>query len=653
MSDSSESCDTSTAKPGDFLKLVFLSALEKTVSGGSAYLAPVVEINEDQAHFLVDMTSLAQDVAEFLKVGAFLVLFRTRRPSIKPADMSEVLPQAIVCRIDGYASTTAGNGQDCPVMLRLAVLGMFSTTFESSGVHFSRDVGQIYGASSYFAYLPSPELLDFIVNGTLGKGFKIQFGLLRQAESVSVSTGVQSPMLINMPDIRGKRTAMFGKTRLGKSNAVKLLMQGMLEMTANTQDVGQLVFDVNGEYANDNPQDGNRSIASTYEQRTDVYFLAHRDMDDKISSARRYIRYNFYERTSECGALMTELLDSGVLSNEALRYFLQLEFPSFTSYVNGNSPGNSPLRLLRRIQLLWTILYLAGFSYSEANLVKVSAGKWKAADLFNPRFSQPLRMAMYQSIVGKPVPRAPSSLKDMAREMEVFARFCLSYQNDPNLVEGGVPMMEKDEEIAMRFIVPEFGVGPRMLASCIPYHSEVATDFLNDIIESLDQGRTVIVDLGSANQMVLQFFSRTLSVAVFRHQEAKFVTNQLNGRFVQLYFEEAHMIFPANKPGQVTDIYSRFAKEGAKFHIGIVYSTQSPSTVNSELLSQTENFFIGHISNKREFALLGEVQNTFTSVGETVLKFRQPGFMQVLTHSHRYVIPVQARVFDTCSVESR
>ena len=241
----------------------------------------------------------------------------------------------------------------------------------------------------------------------------------------------------------------------------------------------------------------------------------------------------------------------------------------------------------------------------------------------------------------------------MAREMEVFARFCLSYQNDPNLVEGGVAMVEKDEEIAMRFIVPEFGVGPRMLASCIPYHSEVATDFLNDIIASLDQGRTVIVDLGSANQVVLQFFSRTLSVAVFRHQEAKFVTNQLNGRFVQLYFEEAHMIFPANKPGHVTDIYSRFAKEGAKFHIGIVYSTQSPSTVNSELLSQTENFFIGHISNKREFALLGEVQNTFTGVGETVLKYRQPGFMQVLTHSHRYVIPVQARGFDACSPLAR
>ena len=635
------------------MKTAFLTALEETVSSTSAYLASVLEIDEEHAVLPLDTGALDPEVAGQLKVGAFVILLRTPHLSVHPASSADVLPQVMVCRIDGYTSSAAAPMGDAPVTLRLYLLGMFAAAQQGLGVHFSRDVGQIHAVLHHHAFMPSPSLLDFIVNGTLGDGFKIQFGQLRQAESVTMSSGLQSAMFIHMPDIRGKRTAMFGKTRLGKSNAVKLLMQGMLEMTASSQDVGQLVFDVNGEYANDNPQDGNRSIASIYEHRTDVYFLAHRDMDDKLSSPRRYIRYNFFERTSECGKLMTELLDSGVLDNETLRYFLQLEFPDFFSYVNNHTPGNTTLRLLRRIQLLWTILYTAGFSYSEDNLVMASGGKWKRSDLFNPRFSQPLRMAMYQSIAGKPVPRVPGSLKEMAREMEIYARFALTYQNDPNLIEGGVPLVEKEEEIAMRFLVPEFGIGPRMLASCIPYHSEDATDFMNDIIRSLDQGRTVIVDLGSANQTVLQFFSRTLSVAVFRHQEAKFVTNQLKNRFVQLYFEEAHMIFPANKPGHVTDIYSRFAKEGAKFHIGIVYSTQSPSTVNSELLSQTENFFIGHISNKREFELLGEVQNAFTSVGETVLKYRQPGYMQVLTHSHRYVVPVQARVFNGSSVEKR
>jgi len=41
----------------------------------------------------------------------------------------------------------------------------------------------------------------------------------------------------------------------------------MLEATKSDNGVGQLIFDINGEYANDNPQDGNRSIRSAYESR--------------------------------------------------------------------------------------------------------------------------------------------------------------------------------------------------------------------------------------------------------------------------------------------------------------------------------------------------------------------------------------------------
>jgi hypothetical protein len=625
------------------MKANFLLGLEEVVFNIKAYLGPVQQLSDQAVVCPVLIDTLEPSVAERLRVGAFLLMVRTVRPANPPFSMAQVMPQAVIGRVHAYTSSEEGPGV---LNLELTLLGLFSANHEATGVQFSRDMGSLTTAQNLHVFYPSDRMLEFMVNGTLGDGFRIHFGSLRQAESEMHNAPINKGMFVHMPDIRGKRTAMFGKTRLGKSNAVKLLMQGMLEMTAKSQDVGQLVFDVNGEYANDNPQDGNRSIASMYGDRTDVYFLAHRSSDGLMNTARKYIRYNFYEKTGECCRLMTELLDEGVMNSEDLRYFLQLEFPDFLPFVKSQTPRNCNMRFLRRIQLLWTILYIAGFSYSEDNLVQLAGEHgWVKNDLTNPRFSQSLRMAMYQAITNKPVPRTPTNFQEMAREIEVYARFALTYKNDPNLVEAGLPMVEKEDEIAMRFIVPDFGVGPRVLASCAPYHSHDASDFMTDIIRSIDDGRTVIVDLGSANQTVLQFFSRTLSQAVFRHQEAKFVTNQLQSRYVQLYFEEAHMIFPANQPGQVTDIYSRFAKEGAKFHIGIVYSTQSPSTVNGELLSQTENFFIGHISNKKEFDLLGEVQHTFRSIGETVLKYRQPGYMHVLTHSHRYVVPVQAKVF--------
>src|ERR1700732_3904387 len=115
--------------------------------------------------------------------------------------------------------------------------------------------------------------------------------------------------------------------------------------------------------------------------------------------------------------------------------------------------------------------------------------------------------------------------------------------------------------------------------------------------------------------------------------------------FIQLYFEEAHNLFPTDDK-DLTGVYARFAKEGAKFHIGMVYSTQSPSTINKELLAQTENFFIAHLSSQDEARALSRVQVAFAGVEQDILRAKTPGYMRMLTMSHRFVIPVQAKRFD-------
>ena len=115
--------------------------------------------------------------------------------------------------------------------------------------------------------------------------------------------------------------------------------------------------------------------------------------------------------------------------------------------------------------------------------------------------------------------------------------------------------------------------------------------------------------------------------------------------YFQLYFEEAHNIFPREK-GSVRDIYSKIAKEGAKFKIGIVYSTQSPSTVSGELLAQTENFFIGHISSRDEVNSLIKIESHFENHSEEISAIKTKGYMRIYTASHRYVVPVQIKLFN-------
>lgn len=177
------------------------------------------------------------------------------------------------------------------------------------------------------------------------------------------------------------------------------------------------------------------------------------------------------------------------------------------------------------------------------------------------------------------------------------------------------------------------------------YHSPKAGDFVAEILELLDAGKTVILDLGNATDEIRRYFSDMLSRAVFGHQEKKFVSNKLGNNFTQLYFEEAHNLFPVDDK-DLTGVYARFAKEGAKFHIGMVYSTQSPSTINKELLAQTENFFVAHLSSQDEARALSRVQVGFAGVEEDILRAKTPGYMRMLTMSHRFVIPTQARKFE-------
>ena len=125
----------------------------------------------------------------------------------------------------------------------------------------------------------------------------------------------------------------------------------------------------------------------------------------------------------------------------------------------------------------------------------------------------------------------------------------------------------------------------------------------------------------------------------------KFTSNTLGQHFVQLYFEEAHNLFKDNDDSEDTRIYRRFAKEGAKYHIGMVYSTQSPMTMNSDLLAQTENFFVAHLSSQDDVNKLAKINIAYESMKEDILQAKTTGYMRMLTSSHRYVVSIQADKF--------
>jgi hypothetical protein len=520
------------------------------------------------------------------------------------------------------------------------VLGMFyADPTDTRYLAFSGDVNNVVSAHRYKVYAPDEALLRLIVNGTVKPEQQFELGALRTMECglVSNNAAPNIPVRISMRDFKGCRTAMFGKTRLGKSNVVKLVAQGMLEATATDNTVGQLIFDINGEYANDNPQDGNRSIRSAYAERCQVYALTKR-----ANTPSKPLRLNFYEQPESCIEILASMLQLDNKTSNYIRSFASVKLPSIESV--GSMPDGEKTRPIRKIQMYWAILQKAGFDADEARL-RAKGLTSPHAKHFDPHFNKALRTAGYQTVRNAQPPKDPSSLDELVAELEVMAQFRRDDPSNAALQSGTKPMFDADDGALLEFLNPASGSGPSVLRGYKNYHAPNAGDFVADILVLLDAGKTVILDLGNATDEIRRYFSDMLSRAVFGHQEQKFVNNKLGNHYVQLYFEEAHNLFPTDDK-DLSGVYARFAKEGAKFHVGMVYSTQSPSTINKELLAQTENFFVGHLSSQDETKALSRVQVAFAGIEEDILRAKTRGYMRMLTMSHRFVVPMQSKKFE-------
>jgi len=514
--------------------------------------------------------------------------------------------------------------------LKTGVLGMFYPHPEKiDQVEFSGDLNNFVSAHKYRVYACDDDLLKLITNSMVPNESRFPIGDLRLTECrlpLPNKPQTKVEVFVSTKDFMGARTAMFGKTRLGKSNVVKLIAQSLIETTTDSKNVGQIIFDINGEYANDNPQDESRSLKSGYPDRCVVYALT-----AKPATPSKPLKLNFYEHPERSRRVLADLLESEGRTSIYVKAFIGTEIPSLESLSSITDYGDKK-RAERRILMYWAVLKKAGFDADENALSKKLR--------FDPGYNVNLRSTMYASATTPAI----NSLSTLVAEFERITDFVRTNPNHPHLKsQSDRALFERDELAILEFLKPSIGAGPAMIQRFRIYHDRNAGDFAREIIELIDQGQTVILDLGNANPEVMEYFSYELSSAVFKHQVDKFTNNTLGNHFVQLYFEEAHNLFPVRDEG--IDIYRRIAKEGAKYHIGMVYSTQSVTTINKDLLAQTENFFIAHLSSQDEVNALAKVNVAYESLKDDILQAKTVGYVRMLTRSHRFVVSVQARKF--------
>ncbi len=150
------------------------------------------------------------------------------------------------------------------------VLGTYYVTNTGTGSHpkyqlsFGSDLSNYYPNRGLKVFKPRAKVLEAIANyrslqtGDLELSQPVRIGEIRYASSSRPFQGVDGvPVTLTPTDLLGQKSALFGMTRTGKSNTTKIIAKAIfaLRWAKAKRRIGQIIFDPNGEYANENTQD--------------------------------------------------------------------------------------------------------------------------------------------------------------------------------------------------------------------------------------------------------------------------------------------------------------------------------------------------------------------------------------------------------------
>ena len=525
--------------------------------------------------------------------------------------------------------------------LECRILGTFY--FHDNDLWLGSDLESFASAARLNVYRPRGKALTTIVNyvdplrkraaqeeaARLGLGREVapfRIGTVRYTSTARLHRRDKAelvPVYIQPSDFLARRTAVLGMTRTGKSNMVKQTVS-VIKRVADQSGarIGQIIYDINGEYANVNQQDAG-SIADLYAEDTVRYrMLPAEGVQD--------LRTNFYEQVLEGFSIITrELREAGRTTTDYINAFVNMSLDE-----PDRQEVSEHKRWQVRVAAYKVLLYRAGFTPPGNYLVKFEA-------------NQKVRDAVSQ-VAGDSLPDPKHGLTlPQATRWFIAAR---DAHQQGSLPSSGSrkPWVDDALNILLNMIVQrndsgQFISGYRILAEASRYHSPVrSTDVAQEIYDYLADGKIVILDLSVGDPIIRERLSTDIAAAIFHRSMDLFVRGETPPHIV-VYVEEAHNLL--GRDLKLTETWPRLAKEGAKYRIALVYATQEISSIHPNILANTENWFVSHLNNEREIRELAQFYD-FADFRVSLARAQDVGFARVKTLSSPFVVPVQIDKFD-------
>ena len=540
-------------------------------------------------------------------------------------------------------------------------------------LNFGSDISNYYPNRGLKVYKPNSKALEEIVNYVDPKNIADHFEKYKNRSTVELGNiryastnrkyqqigGV--PVSIYPADLLSQKTALFGMTRTGKSNTTKIIAKAIYKLRYPSEGegeplrIGQLIFDPNGEYANENSQDkdGNNNpnalkniwrINSESKKEDEVItygITRHPNDPDRI-----LMLINFYlEENLEIGkSIIDEILSED--TSTYIKSFIQV------SMEQPDAADRSALtRYNRRVLAYRSVLARAGFQVPR-NINPRPTGLFNRDLITAMQNSTSDNAPEYQSaaIVFQNASPTWGQIANAFESLDKFIRdrnsgyqaFETAYVNR---ITGSGDRWA-DEDLKKIIGIFQYANGTRKIGKAVEQHSaDTTADYAQDIYNNLVKGQLVVVDQSSGEPELNKSSAKRIMTKIFKENQRKFIHGETDIPETLIYIEEAHNILPAGTDLDLTDIWVKAAKEGAKYHLGMVYATQEVSSIQKNILRNTANWFIAHLNNTDETKELCKYYD-FADFEPSIRRAQDKGFLRVKTLSNPFVIPVQIKLFN-------
>jgi hypothetical protein len=524
--------------------------------------------------------------------------------------------------------------------LKCRLLGTF---YEREGrLRLGADIESYASAAQLAVYRPTGAALEAIVNyisperatateeearrlGLKGELPRFSIGTVRYASTDRLHRGdgvEPAAFHLNAVDFLARRTAVFGMTRTGKSNTVKQLVSVVMRTgLARGLKIGQIIYDLNGEYANANQQDKG-SIAEVYPDDTIRYRMIPTPGFEPMLN-------NFYRQISEGHNTLRGLIEGSKLARSAdVEAFLNMDFEEPRREDSSSDHDYQRQFAQHRLKLAayQTMLTRAGYEPPAGFEIRFEV---------NPGIRQKVNRTVDPA--NGLTPAQAYDWFDLARKIQ-----------DELITIGGASWIGPDTNVLMNLLLQKndqggYIPGFRLLQPFKDYHAPSrSTDVCNEIYDHLTGGKIVILDLSVGDPVQRERLGKRIARHILQNSMAVFNAGRLPPHMV-VYVEEAHNIIGRTAP--LTEIWPTIAKEGAKARIAMVYATQEVSSLHPNILANTENILVSHLNNENEINELGKYYD-FRDFAGSLIRTQDVGFTRVKTLSNPFVIPVQIDKFD-------